>query len=46
MSQTTTIDHLEVIYESVTQASITITGSSMAICEVLQKINDNQIKLK
>jgi hypothetical protein len=43
--QTTTIEDIEVIYESKTHARITIKGNPDAICEVLQKINDNQIKL-
>ena len=43
--QTTTIDDIEVIYESKTHAQIKIKGTPDAICEVLQKLNDNQIKL-
>jgi hypothetical protein len=44
--QTTTIENIEVIYESNTCAKIEIKGTPDAICEVLQKLNDNQIKLK
>ena len=43
--QTTTIQDIVVIYESKTNAHITIKGTPDAICEVLQKLNDNQIKL-
>ena len=43
--QTTTIQDIEVIYESKTHAQIKIKGTPDAICEVLQKLNDNQIKL-
>jgi len=43
--QTVTIENLEVIYESKTSAKIQIKGTPEAICKVLQKLNDNQIKL-
>jgi hypothetical protein len=43
--QTTTIQDIEVIYESKTSAKIQIKGTPDAICKVLQKLNDNQIKL-
>lgn len=46
MSQTTTVSDIDVIYESKDCASILITGTPDQICEVLQKINDNKIKLK
>jgi len=43
--QTVTIENLEVIYESKTSAKIKIKGTPEAICKVLQKLNDNKIKL-
>lgn len=43
--QTTTIQDIEVIYESKTSAKIQIKGTPDAICKVLQKLNVNQIKL-
>lgn len=43
--QTTTIQDIEVIYESKTSAKIQIKGTPDAICKVLQKLNNNQIKL-
>jgi len=43
--QTTTIQDIEVIYESKTSAKIQIKGTPDAICKVLQKLNDNKIKL-
>lgn len=43
--QTTTIDNIEVSYTLKGQAEIHIKGTPDAICEVLQKLNNNQLKL-
>ena len=44
--QTTTIDDIEVIYESKTHAQIKIKGTPDAICQVLQKLNNGKLNLK
>jgi hypothetical protein len=44
--QTTTIDDIEVIYESKTNAQIKIKGTPDAICKILQKLNNGNLNLK
>jgi hypothetical protein len=44
--QTTTIEDIEVIYESKTQAQIKIKGTPDAICQVLQELNNGKLNLK
>lgn len=44
--QTTTIEDIEVIYESKTSAQIKIKGTPDEICKVLEKLNNGSLNLK
>lgn len=45
IAHTTTIENIEVNYTLKGQAEIKIKGTPDAICEILQKLNNNNLKL-